>query len=266
MPRDWSPGHPSLFLSLIYSFIPSRESAGSGVSNTVLLILKSDEEPAWGACGDDRPRHLGQTVQARQREGMNGDLVQRPSRCQPGAGIPESSAQNRVSGPASPAGEAPLSGGVAWPGAFTLCSSSPPTSFCLLGSSSGWGYLEADAHPLSCPALPCPELGWTLPTPGYCLQHRPASSLQPSSTPCLQGLFPSSCSNHTPRFREEPLLFLPPPSPGVGLKKKAQLTAALLSQPVPGSCPRCDRVCNLHGRGGSPGVPRGPRASENWGG
>lgn len=73
MPRDWSPGHPSLFLSLIYSFIPSREWAGSGVSNTVLLILKSDGEQAWGACGEDRPRHLEQKMQARQREGMNGD-------------------------------------------------------------------------------------------------------------------------------------------------------------------------------------------------
>lgn len=116
-----------------------------------------------------------------------------------------------VSGPASPAKEPlPLGGrGLAWswhPGLFFTSQ----LSCCHLGISSGWGHLGAEVRPLS-PALPCPELrDGRSAAPGYCLWCLPTASLQPSSTPCLQGLFPNSCSNHTPRFRKEPLLFLPP--------------------------------------------------------
>lgn len=87
--------------------------------------------------------------------------------------------------------------------------SSPDTSLWAASRAGETRGLMRAPSLLPCPA---PELGdGRSAGPGYCLQRRlPTASLQPSSTPCLQGLFPNSCSNHTPRFREEPLLFLPP--------------------------------------------------------
>lgn len=160
--------------------------------------------------------------QARQWERMNGEPSAR-TRSMPGS-------RGQLSGPVSCQRASPF-GGVAWPGTCILgFFFTSEQSSHHLGSFSGWGNLGANMLTLS-PALPFPELrDGRSASPGYCLLQRLlTASLQPSSTPCLQGLFPNSCSNHTPRFREEPLLFLPPPSSGVGLKGQANLTAALLS-------------------------------------
>lgn len=115
--------------------------------------------------------------------------------------------KGQLSGPASPAIEAPLLGVwlglklVSWAILYLPAELLPFGQLLRLETLGG-----RCAHSLSCPELRDGRSA----NPGYCLWCLPTVFLQPSSTPCLQGLFPNSCSNHTPRFREEPLLFLPP--------------------------------------------------------
>lgn len=169
-----------------------------------------------------------------------GTLVPAPSRCQPRADSPEGSSLDLGLWTNLSCQRAPRFRGWVWLGLELV--------FCVFlhlraelpsfGRLFRLGTLGADVLTPS-PALPFPELRDGHPAvPGYCLRRQPAASLPLSSTPCLQGLFPNSCSNHTPRSARSPSPSSLLPPAGVGLEKKANLTAAPLSWLVTGPCPR----------------------------
>lgn len=150
---------------------------------------------------------------ARQREGMNGNPSARTKL------MPAWSRELRgqLSGPGSldqpllPKSPPSHSGGVAWPGAGILGFSSPPNRVTGIWAASQAGDPWGQMCSLLSPPLPCPELRDGRPaSPDYCLRccRQPLSS--PAPPLACKVCFPNSCSNHTPPFREEPLLFLPP--------------------------------------------------------
>lgn len=145
-------------------------------------------------------------------------------------------AKGHFSGPGSldlslqPAPSPLLGGGVAWPGVGILCFLSPPSRVTILWAApqprDTWGQMGFFS------LLPCPFPSSGIDAPPI-LVIVYGASLQPPSSPapplaCKVYFLIAAPTTHLGSARSSSSSSLPPSS-GEGLKKKANLTATLLS-------------------------------------